>query len=452
MDSYIGSNNCNDYRIGNNTIKKLYKGDTLIWEKSVVPTAVTGWVALSSITNTVPFDAIAWGTGYTPVEMDCWVSEIPGVVSDGMGWSDGVSDELGHFSNHRWNNGGDYSETFLNEIYGYDHPDVEYGISVTDRGRDTLPTTSITVNEGEEEVEKEVYLLEFKDFTGWTACYGAFSAASYYYAGELYVRAVSTNVIGKFLTTSANTFVMLYNPHQPWLEPSYQFDKMIIDGVLMDRTSSYRFENAGLHTVEYILTRSYTSIWWMQFIRLDNLVELYIPPQVTSIGPQGIDANHYLSSLTLYNSVQEILQENSLGINCPDINGIKYAGDIAFDIYRPNLPSNLTFKPSTRCIAGLYLGSPSQQTDSVTSVTIPKYCATIQHATFLLNAPNESGASITSITLEGKVVRIEDRYQSGTFRLPPTGTAHLPAGIDNDLFISYLPSGWTVEYYTQEDN
>lgn len=44
MDSYIGSNNCNDYRIGNNTIKKLYKGDTLIWEKSVVPTAVTGTV------------------------------------------------------------------------------------------------------------------------------------------------------------------------------------------------------------------------------------------------------------------------------------------------------------------------------------------------------------------------------------------------------------------------
>ena len=40
MNSNIGNISCNDYRIGNNTVKALYKGDTLIWSKSS-PTAVT---------------------------------------------------------------------------------------------------------------------------------------------------------------------------------------------------------------------------------------------------------------------------------------------------------------------------------------------------------------------------------------------------------------------------
>ena len=50
MDSYIGNSNCNDYRIGSNMVKALYKGDTPIWEK-YFRVDLTGFYNVSSTTN-----------------------------------------------------------------------------------------------------------------------------------------------------------------------------------------------------------------------------------------------------------------------------------------------------------------------------------------------------------------------------------------------------------------
>lgn len=62
MNSFIGNTECNDYRIGDDTVKALYKGDTLIWEKET-PVPVT-WdfpfrfnfntKLWDSTTNTIP--------------------------------------------------------------------------------------------------------------------------------------------------------------------------------------------------------------------------------------------------------------------------------------------------------------------------------------------------------------------------------------------------------------
>lgn len=57
MDAYIGNTQYNDYRIGNNTVKKLYRGDTLIWEKYVPapePTPYEIWYTTSDGNTVTP--------------------------------------------------------------------------------------------------------------------------------------------------------------------------------------------------------------------------------------------------------------------------------------------------------------------------------------------------------------------------------------------------------------
>ena len=218
------------------------------------PTPETvGWVLLSSIDNTVPFDAIAWDTGYTSQYFDLWVSEKPGIESDELNWYDDGGEDNGWFGVHRWNNYKQYTCTFLEEQYSTapDTPDVEFGIAVCNRDMDSLTPTSFTIDG----VVKSAYMLEFNQFTGWTACYGAYSASSRY-GDDVYVRVVSKNVKCKFITYSANTTVALYSTYSTSLEKTYPFEYIIVDGVYMEKTPYYRFESSGVHEVEYILTNT----------------------------------------------------------------------------------------------------------------------------------------------------------------------------------------------------
>jgi len=157
MDSYIGNSNCNDYRIGNITVKALYRGDTLVWSKSS-PTAVTEvWVPLNDITNYQAFNAIGWPLGYDTPEWygDLWTAEIPGVVSNEYDWTDGYSEDLGWFSQHRWNShgwGGMYSCDFLHQS-GY-APDIE--------PRADLPQQTVSVSGS----SITLNVLEYHNFSG----------------------------------------------------------------------------------------------------------------------------------------------------------------------------------------------------------------------------------------------------------------------------------------------
>ena len=75
MDSYIGNSNCNDYRIGGNTIKALYKGNNILWEKyfrvdlstyyNVTSTTATTKIS-SNLTSDVKKMSVNDGAGITP--------------------------------------------------------------------------------------------------------------------------------------------------------------------------------------------------------------------------------------------------------------------------------------------------------------------------------------------------------------------------------------------------
>lgn len=152
------------YRSGQ-PVNLMYRNDRVIYQNMSytihpAPTALTEsvWLPLSSITNYQAFNAIAWGTGYTPAYTDLWVSEVPYVVSDNLGWYDGITDETGWFATHRWNNE-QYSLTFDHTNYGWDNPDIRYGVSVKDNYRYYLGETTIEVC-GQTEY---VYMTQFRD-------------------------------------------------------------------------------------------------------------------------------------------------------------------------------------------------------------------------------------------------------------------------------------------------
>lgn len=155
------------YRSGH-AVNMMCRNGRIIYQnvKSMhYPSDTVGWVLLSSIDNTVPFDAIAWKQGYSIPTLDGWVSQISGVSSDNMSLENG-DETYGWFGAHRWN-GSQYSCTFVQEQfeemqYSPDPPEVEYGISVLNKDVTSLPLSSITISG--QSVQANV--LEFKDFTG----------------------------------------------------------------------------------------------------------------------------------------------------------------------------------------------------------------------------------------------------------------------------------------------
>lgn len=283
MDAYIGNTQYNDYRIGNETIKKLYKGETLIWEKTVTPTG-TGytevWLPLSSITNYQAFNAIAWGTGYSPSRMDCWVSEIPGVVSDNMGWFDGITDETGWFATHRWNDE-QYSLTFDHINYGWDNPDVEYGVSVQDNYRSYLGETTISVC-GQTE---HVYMTEFHDWTYWKPCYGAFSGASYNYGGKVFGRVQLPTQLW-YTTTNEQPF---YGIRSMSVYDDYSVDGGVFEVISgsplthIENFKSIRTNDSNIKTIIIPVGTVSGDITSQLFYNCTGLTSVVFPPTITDL-------------------------------------------------------------------------------------------------------------------------------------------------------------------------
>ena len=404
------------------------------------PVVEEEWVLLSTLDNTTPFDAIAWDTGYTTQYLDLWISEKPGIESDELDWYDDGGEDNGWFGVHRWNSGKQYSCTFLEEQYSTapDTPDVEFGIAVCDRDMDSLTPTSFTIDG----VVKSAYMLEFNQFTGWTACYGAYSASSRY-GDNVYVRPVPKEIIFEFEPTSLTT-IRLFSSN--YTTGTSRITSMTQNGVNMNVTDSImRF--AGHYkiamgysgnTIQNALFGTYDSPW---------LKTIYIPPQMSVLGQSAFAATATgLTNITLYNSVSnaKLNSFNFNNPNYPSVSGIQYAGGTAIGCVPSTLPTDVTFKPDTRYIGAIELGA--RVLSGVTSVTIPKYCYKISDCMFY---NFNSTSRISSITLEGKITTITqaDTLPNDKFRLPSTGTAYLPDGVDNDLFISYLPSGWQVQYY-----
>ena len=59
------------------------------------------WVDITTINNQTPFMQVRW-KGIFANNSDCWFAETPGLVTDGMSWTQGTS-QYGWFSAHRMN-------------------------------------------------------------------------------------------------------------------------------------------------------------------------------------------------------------------------------------------------------------------------------------------------------------------------------------------------------------
>lgn len=276
------------YRSGN-AVNMMCRNGRTIYQNTTytihpAPTALTEsvWLPLSSITNYQAFNAIAWGTGYTPAYTDLWVSEEPYVVSDNLGWSDGITDETGWFATHRWNNE-QYSLTFDHINYGWDNPDIRYGVSVKDNYRSYLGETTISVC-GQTEY---VYMTQFRDWTYWKPCFGAFSAATAAYAGKVYVRVQPFDEIwytttdgqpARFTVGQIYTAITTNTYLDGWgvLKTSGVSPK---DTVL--RFNSGKAWDSNIKTV--ILPFNYTTTA-VEFQHSSGLTHVVLPASITSLG------------------------------------------------------------------------------------------------------------------------------------------------------------------------
>lgn len=115
---YMGEDKIIGKHVGDTLVIKQYQGDTLVYDGneggSIAPVSNT-WVDITTIDNTVPFDAIAWDTSYSG-NNDLWVAVISGLNTSGRDWMDDSQKGNGWWGQHRWNgewNGGVYSCTFL---------------------------------------------------------------------------------------------------------------------------------------------------------------------------------------------------------------------------------------------------------------------------------------------------------------------------------------------------
>ena len=259
----------------------IYQNMTYTIHPAPTGTTESVWLPLSSITNYQAFNAIAWGTGYTPAYTDLWVSEVPYVVSDNMGWSDGITDETGWFATHRWNNE-QYSLTFDHINYGWDNPDIRYGVSVKDNYRSYLGETTIEVC-GQTEY---VYMTEFRDWTYWKPCFGAFSDATTAYAGKVYVRVQPSDEIW-YTTTDGQPCRLVIEPTATTLTNTYGVNGGVIkypghnpvDGI-MYYSSKANVHDSNIKTIMFPVGS--THIGPVGFVAT-GITHVEIPPTVTEL-------------------------------------------------------------------------------------------------------------------------------------------------------------------------
>lgn len=142
------------------------------------------WVDITTIDNQTPFMKVRW-VGQFADWNDKWFAEEPGIVSDGMSWTDGTKD-YGWFSAHRMSQG-NYCCSFVfdHTMSGYwDDAGWNYQVSVKDAGRNSSGFYDSTV-----EIDGTTYYEV--DFSLWQGASGYQLYAPYssmpWAPGEIYV-------------------------------------------------------------------------------------------------------------------------------------------------------------------------------------------------------------------------------------------------------------------------
>lgn len=155
------------------------------------------WVDITTIDNNTPFSAVRW-LGDLQIG-DCWFSEMPGLATDAMGWTDGTN-EYGYFGSHRFNSNM-YTCTFDNAYRSMDGAQCEwisYGVSLVDAVRSGAGyyDSAVTID------DQTYYEIDFTTWQNYTPLYFPYTGSPIN-AGEVYVYAGGADIT---LSTTAVTF------------------------------------------------------------------------------------------------------------------------------------------------------------------------------------------------------------------------------------------------------
>lgn len=405
-------------------VNMMYRNGRLIYRnmgyKPPQPTASTVWLPLSSITNYQAFNAIAWGTSYSPSDAggsvggDRWVSEVPYIESDNMGWGDGNSDETGWFATHRWN-GTQYSLTFDHINYGYDNPDVEYGVSVANNQRDILGVSTIQVC-GQTE---SVYMTEFHDWVDWKPCFGAYSGASSLYDGNVYVRVQPSDQI--WYTTTDGQPTKLYFIPTP--SATTWYNTYGVDGGII--------EYPGQDVVDAVVGFHSSDAW-------DSNIKTVIFPIGTTY-LVNMSNSSGLTHVELPATVTEL--NGSYFYNCPNFDGEFPATVTAFTHNAlSNMWGNATELKHFNGRAQVY-DTVSLANNNLSSVTFSSAITSVGNS-FLAGNPD-----LRTIRIESSTFPSSWNY-AGDSETPTDGTFYVPYGCDLTNFPTRNSfSTWDISYF-----
>lgn len=142
---------------------------------------MANWVRFYDIDNVTPFKQIAWQSNVTS-QKDMWFSELSGLTTDNMSWSDGKTAEWGRFTYHRFIGGSYYTCNFLPQYDSYGdgygakgtaigYPQ-NYGYAARDDNFwDVLPTQTIN--------GIDYYVLNLEDWLNWVPLYKPYQNTPY---------------------------------------------------------------------------------------------------------------------------------------------------------------------------------------------------------------------------------------------------------------------------------
>lgn len=155
------------------------------------------WVDITTIDNNTPFSAVRW-LGDFPIG-DCWFSEMPGLATDNMSWTDGTN-QYGYFGSHRFNSNC-YTCTFDDTYRSMDGAQCElisYGVSLVDAVRSDTGyyDTAVTID------DQTYYEIDFSTWQNYTPLYFPYTGSPIN-AGQVYVYAANADIS---LSTTAVTF------------------------------------------------------------------------------------------------------------------------------------------------------------------------------------------------------------------------------------------------------
>lgn len=142
---------------------------------------MANWVRFYDIDNVTPFKQIAWQSNVT-TQKDMWFSELSGLTTDNMSWTNGKTAEWGRFTYHRFIGGSYYTCNFLPQYdsygdgYGAKGTEIgypqNYGYAARDDNFwDDLPTQTIN--------GIDYYVLNLEDWLNWVPLYKPYQNTPY---------------------------------------------------------------------------------------------------------------------------------------------------------------------------------------------------------------------------------------------------------------------------------